>query len=103
MHQLSANWCARNFRMRFGETGRAFLEAKHDRAYHSRSRSVGLSRNGIRFVNKCSNAAYAPGQHRRSGSEPAHAEDHLGLEFPIDGSAKRQAFIKTPEETKERW
>src|SRR5437867_5517447 len=51
-------------------------------------------------VNKGGNASYSPRQHRRSGSESTHAEDHLRLEFSVERAAKGQAFVKAAKEPK---
>src|SRR2546421_11028662 len=53
-------------------------------------------------MDKSWNPPYPAGQHRRSGRKSSHAKNDLRLKRPVDGSAKRQAFVKTAKETKKR-
>ena len=53
-------------------------------------------------MDKSRNTAYPTGQHRCGRSKSAHAENDLRFEGRVDRSTKRQAFVKTPKETKKR-
>src|SRR5262249_32353409 len=87
-HQLRTNRRARDFGLGFWEKGRAFLETEHDRIHYSGRPAIGFSRNSIRFMNESSYAADPPGQHWRSGSEPAHPEHSVRLKLTIERPAE---------------
>ena len=98
--EFVANRRAGNFRPHFGKKRRALLESEQNGAHHARGQAVRLSGNRIRFVNESRDAAHPSGQHRRGGSEAAHAEDDMRLELPINRAAERKAFVEAPDETR---
>jgi len=79
----------------------ALFKAQQHPVSEARVQFVGLPGNRIRLVDERRDPAKPSGENRRGRSEPAHAEDRIRLELPIDLPARRQALVEPLEEAED--